>query len=97
MFGSKKEQSKHYDKIAQLGCALCRHLGYGETPSHIHHIRRLGMKRQNARVIPLCPEHHTGNTGVHGLGKKMFTKHYGITEEDLLEQTERLLNGDATV
>jgi hypothetical protein len=54
------------------------------------------MKRQNASVIPLCPEHHTGNTGVHGLGKKMFTKHYGITEEDLLLQTERLLNGDAT-
>lgn len=89
----KKKQSEHYDKIAQLGCALCRHLGYGETPSHIHHIRRLGMKRQNAPVIPLCPEHHTGNTGVHGLGKKMFAKHYGLTEEDLLLQTENLLMG----
>lgn len=86
-----KAQRKEYDAIASLGCALCRHLGYGETPAHIHHIRRLGMKRDNADVIPLCPEHHTGNNGVHGLGRKEFTKRYGVTEEDLLEQTKALL------
>lgn len=85
-----KAEKKHYDRIAQLGCALCRHLGYGETPAHIHHIRRLGMKRSNAPVIPLCPEHHTGNSGVHGLGKKAFADKYGLTEEDLLEQIEAL-------
>ena len=86
-----KEQKKHYDKLAQLGCSLCRHLGYGETPSHIHHIRRLGMKRDSAPVIPLCPEHHTGNSGVHGLGKKAFAERYGVSEEDLLEQTKALI------
>ena len=86
-----KAQKKHYEQLAALGCALCRHLGYGETPSHIHHIRRLGMKRINAPVIPLCPEHHTGNSGVHGLGKKAFTERYGVTEEDLLAQIEALL------
>jgi hypothetical protein len=48
------------------------------------------MKRDNAPVIPLCPEHHTGNSGVHGLGKKAFADKYGVTEEDLLEQTEAL-------
>ncbi len=85
-----KAERNHYDRIAQLGCALCRHLGYGETPSHIHHIRRLGMKRSNAPVIPLCPTHHTGNIGVHGLGKKGFAEKYGVTEEDLLAQTEAL-------
>ena len=35
-------------------------------------------------LIPLCTEHHRGNTGVHGLGTKGFEKHYGFTEEDLL-------------
>lgn len=35
-------------------------------------------------LIPLCTEHHRGNTGVHGLGTKAFPKHYGFTEEDLL-------------
>ena len=87
----KKADKKHYDKLAGLGCALCRHLGYGESPAHIHHIRRLGMKRENAPVIPLCPSHHTGNEGVHGLGKKAFATKYGVTEEDLLAQTELLL------
>lgn len=87
----KKADKKHYDKLAGLGCALCRHLGYGESPAHIHHIRRLGMKRENAPVIPLCPSHHTGNEGVHGLGKKAFLTKYGVSEEDLLAQTELLL------
>jgi hypothetical protein len=49
------------------------------------------MKRENAPVIPLCPSHHTGNKGVHGLGKKAFATKYGVTEEDLLAQTELLL------
>ena len=49
------------------------------------------MKRENALVIPLCPAHHTGNDGVHGMGKKAFAERYGVTEEDLLEQTEALI------
>jgi hypothetical protein len=86
-----KAQKKQYEQLAALGCILCRHLGYGETSPHIHHIRRLGMKRDNAPVIPLCPEHHTGNSGVHGLGKKAFSERYGVTEEDLLAKVEELL------
>ena len=85
-----KAQKEHYDKIARLGCSLCRHLEYGETPCEIHHIRRAG-KRDTAPVIGLCPEHHRGNTGVHGMGRKAFERKYGITEEELLEQTEELL------
>ena len=77
-------QKKHYDKVARLGCLLCRYLNLGETPAEIHHIRRYGGKRNLAPVIGLCPEHHRGNTGVHGLGRKGFEKRYGITEEDLL-------------
>lgn len=86
-----KAERKHYQILANLGCSLCRHLGYGETPAHIHHIRRMGGQRDNAPVIPLCPEHHTGNSGVHGMGRKAFTERYGVTEEDLLEQTEALI------
>jgi len=82
-----KEEKKHYAKIAQLGCSLCRHLGYGTTECEIHHIRRFGGKRENAEVIGLCPEHHRGNTGVHGLGRKGFESRYGIDEQTLLNQT----------
>ena len=80
-----KAEKKHYDKIARLGCILCIHLGYGEgTPAEIHHIRRAG-KRSNAPVIGLCPEHHRGHTGIHGLGRKRFESLYNLTEYDLLE------------
>ena len=85
-----KAQRKHYEKLAELGCSLCRHLKYGETPCEIHHIRHAG-RRDAAPVIGLCPEHHRGNTGVHGMGRKAFAVKYGVTEEDLLAQTEALI------
>jgi hypothetical protein len=87
----KKDERKYYDKLARLGCSLCRHLGYGESPAEIHHIRRLGGKRELAEVIPLCPEHHRGNTGIHGLGRKGFFNHYEIDEDYLLDKTKELV------
>ena len=81
---------KHLNRVADLGCILCWHLGYEDTPTELHHIRRAG-KRANAPVIGLCPEHHRGNTGIHGLGRKVFERKYQITEEGLLQiVSERL-------
>ena len=81
---------KHFNQVADLGCILCWHLGYEDTPTELHHIRRAG-KRANAPVIGLCPEHHRGNTGIHGLGRKAFERKYQITEEGLLQiVSERL-------
>ena len=79
---------------AALGCVLCRTLGYGSTPAEIHHLRRFGAVRAKSPVIPLCPEHHRGSTGVHGLGRKAFVSRYGLTEEDLLETTQNLLSNN---
>jgi hypothetical protein len=87
-----KAQRKHYDQIAKLGCILCRHLGYSDSPAEIHHVRKFGGKRDLAPVIPLCPEHHRGNTGVHGLGKKGFRTRYSLDEQDLVELTEKALS-----
>ena len=87
-----KETRKHYDEVARLGCALCRFvLGYAETPCEIHHIRRAG-KRDTAPVIGLCLEHHRGNTGIHGLGRKRFEACYSTDEETLLQKTMDLIN-----
>lgn len=87
-----KEQKRLYDEIARLGCSLCRHQGNEGTPAELHHIRRTS-KRSNAPVIPLCPYHHRGsNTSIHGMGRKRFEREYLITEEELLVQTENLLN-----
>jgi hypothetical protein len=87
-----KAEKEHYGKVARLGCILCITLEYFDTPCEIHHIRRLGGKRKLAPVIGLCPEHHRGNTGVHGLGRKGFEARYGIDEQALLELTLEMIN-----
>lgn len=82
-----KAQKQHYNRVAELGCCLCRHaLGMPGTPAEIHHIRKAG-RRNDAPVIPLCPEHHRGNTGIHGLGAKGFLRMWGKSEDDLLALT----------
>lgn len=87
-----KQQKEHFGKVAELGCILCIKLGLGSGGGvEIHHIRRFGGKRSNAPVIGLCPEHHRGNTGVHGLGAKGFEKRYGFDQEFLLQLTALLL------
>jgi len=89
---TKHQSIKEYlSSVADLGCSLCRFQGNEGTPAELHHIRRAG-KRSHAPVIPLCPYHHRGsNTSIHGMGRKRFEREYGITEEQLLEQTDKLL------
>lgn len=89
-----KSERDYMGKAAELGCALCRHLGYGATPAEIHHPRHgtgMGKRAAHTDGFPLCYEHHRGNTGIHGLGRKAFEKMYGVTEADLMNQTKSLL------
>jgi hypothetical protein len=81
------EEKKHKQTLASLGCMVCRRVyGINHGEVELHHLRK-GMgwgKGDYTTLIPLCVEHHRGNTGVHGLGTKGFEKYYGFTEEDLL-------------
>jgi len=92
-----KKQKEQYDRMARFGCVLCFFLGFGGgidgsgTPAEIHHIRRT-RPRKDSPAIPLCPEHHRGDTGIHGLGRKRFEAEYDITEEDLLEIIQESLD-----
>jgi hypothetical protein len=87
-----KHEKEIYRRTAELGCSLCRHQGNAGTPAELHHIRRTS-KRSNAPVIPLCPYHHRfPNTSIHGMGRKRFEREYSVTEEYLLEETQKLLN-----
>ena len=92
-----KAEKEHLSKVAALGCMVCRRMGYEGTPAEIHHPRRgtgLGQRASNYDAIPLCPEHHRGNTGIHGLGTKGFPKKWGFTEADLLDEVKMLLGND---
>ena len=90
-----KAEKEHYAKLARLGCILCKQLevrNIEDSPTEIHHIRRFGGKRNLAPCIPLCAHHHRlGDSAVHQLGHKGFTKYWGFSEEDLLERTNDAL------
>lgn len=84
------DEKTHKQAVAQLGCALCHHLhgDHDPAPVELHHLRAGGWGKGDYKtLIPLCAEHHRGNTGVHGLGTKGFVKHYGITQQELLDWT----------
>jgi len=84
------------NSVAELGCLVCKRMGYSGTPAELHHPRAgtgAGRRASNWDVIPLCPEHHRGNTGVHGLGTKGFPKYWGFDEKDLLKDVQLALNG----
>ena len=91
-----KSEKEYYGKLARLGCILCRQNGIKEiedSPTEIHHIRKFGGKRENAEVIPLCAYHHRlGNSSIHLLGRKGFLRYWALSENDLLENVQELLN-----
>lgn len=87
---------KHMGRVAELGCCLCRRYGYGATPATVHHIRTgigMGRRASDEETIPLCPEHHQGASGIHGMGRKAWEMYHGVTELELLDETRRLLDG----
>jgi len=89
-----KAEKRHMSAVAELGCSVCRRMGYPGTPAELHHPRSgvgMGKRSGHNSVIPLCPEHHRGNTGIHGMGVKAFTKHYQVDEAELLHVTRRLV------
>lgn len=87
-----KDEKKLLDKIARLGCILCSEvLGFEGSPAELHHVRRYGAKRITSPILPLCPEHHRGNDGIHGLGVKGFERKYQISCEELLERVSTKL------
>jgi len=87
-----KSEKNTLNKIAELGCILCsEYFGIEGTPAELHHVRRYGTKRSTSPILPLCPEHHRGNSGIHGLGAKGFIKKYSISFETLLERVDQKL------
>ena len=90
-------EKKYMDRVAEIGCIVCKRMGYEGTPAELHHPRTgVGMARRSSHmsVLPLCPQHHRGNEGIHGMGRKAFEAHYGYTEKDLRDDVTALL-GDA--
>lgn len=71
--------------VAQMPCAIC-----GRWPVEVHHRRTgvgAGRRASDFETIPLCTEHHRGNAGLHGMGRRAWERAHGITELELLART----------
>lgn len=83
-------------RVAALGCALCRRLGYGVSPAELHHPRTgagMAMRAKHALVIPLCVRHHRDYPGsLHAMGRRAWEREYRVTELELAAQTQREAN-----
>lgn len=87
-FSQAAQERKHKESLASIGCAVCWRIYEHHEPGlvELHHLRTGGWGKGDYKtLIPLCVEHHRGNTGIHGLGTKGFEKHYGFSQKELLE------------
>ncbi len=65
-----KAESAHVERVASVGCVICRRL-YGRfVPAEIHHIATGSGLRSHFAVAGLCTEHHTGGSGFHTMRKQ---------------------------
>lgn len=86
MTSPTKAQREKWTRLAEMGCCIC-----GSPFVEIHHVGTgAGGRKNHDKVIPLCPEHHRGKTGLHGMGRKAFSRQYG-SEQELLDKLEMLL------
>ena len=88
-----KTERAWLDRIASLGCIVCRDLGT-HSQAQIHHLRTgrgMGERSPHFLAIPLCPDHHQhGGPGVaYHASPKQFERMYG-SELDLLAKTIEL-------
>ena len=92
---TKHDERQHLDRVAALGCIVCRNEGYGETPAQVHHIRAgkgMGQRASHFETIPLCPAHHQHGPDAFHSAPRSWQRRFG-SELDLLDQVRGLLNG----
>ena len=66
---------RHMERVASVGCVICRRLGNGYVPCNVHHVAPGSSPRSDWAVVGLCEEHHTGPGGFHKLGKTFLRIH----------------------
>lgn len=72
------------DRVAALGCVVCRRLYSRYVSCELHHIAEGSGLRSNFSVAGLCPDHHDEQrkgTGFHGMGTKHFCAMFRVPGE----------------
>lgn len=77
--------------IHGLPCVVCfLQTGDKRYGVHAHHIESVRDELSDWLVVPLCPEHHQGPNGIHGLSRSAFYTRYNMTELTLMKGTIKL-------
>lgn len=83
-----KRHWKFLGQVAELGCIITK----CKRPATIHHVRKHGERRDDRKVIPLCPDHH--QQGGYGVaiedGKKKWRENFGNEVDMVREVYEQL-------
>jgi hypothetical protein len=83
---------RHMHRVAQVPCVLCAHMGLGDTPAQVHHMKYgsgASDKKSDFLTIALCPRHHLVEypESVHALKEHGLYLRYKLSELDLLAMT----------
>jgi hypothetical protein len=90
--GNGNNVSKHLERLHELPCVVCSHMGMPESwPVEAHHLESVRDGMSDYAAIPLCGLHHRSKGGVHGLSRRGFEMRYKLTDIDLLALTIRAL------
>ena len=85
-----KAEKQHKAALADMPCAICVRIHGAHEGGNVtlHHLRSGGWgKGGYETLIPLCHNHHQGAEGIHTLGTKAWERAFGVTQQDLLNQT----------
>lgn len=92
-----KDEERHQDRVASLGCIACFINGTRNWFVSIHHVDGRTKPGAHTKVLPLCFFHHQGGAkddpSVHPW-KRAFEKKYGTQKELLTRVSNALTNGD---
>jgi len=85
-------EADYMERIHELPCVVCwKKLGRKTYGVHAHHAGD-ASERNNWALIPLCPEHHEGPTGIHGLRRAGFYRFWKTNNTELLAWTNEALS-----
>lgn len=79
-------------RVARVPCVLCTHLGLGDSPAEVHHMKfatGVSDRANDLLTIALCMRHHRVEypESVHALKEKGLRLRYNLSEIDLLALT----------
>jgi hypothetical protein len=78
-------------KVAELPCVICKHkLGVTTYGVQVHHVGPIEA-RNAFLTVPLCPEHHQGSTGVHGMHRRAFERFWKVDDWQMIAWTLEMM------